>query len=137
MNSRVQNNFETFHSSRQCYFEHERYLRYFKVYTQANCELECLTNYTMFKCNCVTFTMPRNSATPVCGPAKIDCYRLAEFEVISKEFHESIDQPEACISKTVCNCMPSCTAISYNSEISTTKFTHDETNNTLSSKNTT
>lgn len=32
---------------RQCYFNNERYLKFFKVYTQANCELECLANFTL------------------------------------------------------------------------------------------
>ena len=32
---------------RQCYFNEERHLKFFKVYTQANCELECLANFTL------------------------------------------------------------------------------------------
>lgn len=32
---------------RQCYFNDERYLKFFKVYTQSNCELECLANFTL------------------------------------------------------------------------------------------
>lgn len=42
---------------RQCFFESERVLRYFRVYTQQNCELECLSNYTLAKCGCVKFSM--------------------------------------------------------------------------------
>lgn len=34
---------------RQCYFNRERNLKFFKVYTQSNCELECLANYTLCK----------------------------------------------------------------------------------------
>jgi acid-sensing ion channel, other len=34
---------------RQCYFNDERNLKFFKVYTQSNCELECLANYTLGK----------------------------------------------------------------------------------------
>lgn len=43
---------------RQCYFPSERYLQYFKVYTQRNCELECVTNYTLKTCGCVYLHMP-------------------------------------------------------------------------------
>lgn len=43
---------------RQCYFNSERQLRFFKVYTQRNCELECLSNYTKSECGCVKFSMP-------------------------------------------------------------------------------
>lgn len=45
-------------SQRQCYFEKERYLKFFKVYTQRNCELECLTDHTLRNCGCVKFSMP-------------------------------------------------------------------------------
>jgi hypothetical protein len=37
----------------------ERSLKYYKIYTQRNCEIECLANYTLNKCGCVSFYMPR------------------------------------------------------------------------------
>jgi acid-sensing ion channel, other len=43
---------------RRCYFNDERYLRFFKYYTQNNCELECLANLTVSKCGCQRFYMP-------------------------------------------------------------------------------
>lgn len=43
---------------RQCFFPSERYLKFFKVYTQRNCELECLTNHTLKVCGCVGIHMP-------------------------------------------------------------------------------
>jgi amiloride-sensitive sodium channel len=43
---------------RKCYFEEERTLRYFKMYSSANCQLECLTNHTLSSCGCVNFFMP-------------------------------------------------------------------------------
>lgn len=43
---------------RQCYFSSERQLRFFKNYTQSNCETECLANFTKIECNCVKFSMP-------------------------------------------------------------------------------
>ena len=45
---------------RQCYFNSERQLKFFKVYTQRNCELECLSNFTRSQCGCVKFSMPSN-----------------------------------------------------------------------------
>lgn len=45
-------------SRRQCFFNKERDLKYFKIYTQKNCELECLSNYTVKMCNCTKFSMP-------------------------------------------------------------------------------
>lgn len=43
---------------RGCYFKGERQLRFFKIYTQNNCELECLTNSTERRCGCVRFSFP-------------------------------------------------------------------------------
>ncbi|CAH1127819.1 unnamed protein product [Ceutorhynchus assimilis] len=44
---------------RECYFESEKVLRFFKAYTQRNCQLECLTNFTLYWCDCVGFYMPK------------------------------------------------------------------------------
>lgn len=43
---------------RNCYFNNERKLKFFKVYTQRHCELECVSNFTRTRCGCVKFSMP-------------------------------------------------------------------------------
>lgn len=43
---------------RRCFFRAERHLLFFKSYSQQNCELECVTNYTKNECGCVQFWMP-------------------------------------------------------------------------------
>lgn len=43
---------------RQCFFGFERQLRFYKMYTQNNCESECLANFTRKECGCVKFSMP-------------------------------------------------------------------------------
>jgi acid-sensing ion channel, other len=45
-------------AKRQCYFSDERYLRFFRHYTQNNCEIECLVNLTLKRCGCLKFYMP-------------------------------------------------------------------------------
>ena len=45
---------------RQCFFNSENHLNFFKFYSQDNCETECLANYTLRKCGCVKFNMPSN-----------------------------------------------------------------------------
>lgn len=53
-------NLEKYHPDiRRCYFSTEQKLRFFRVYTQRNCELECLSNLTKNHCGCVKFSMPR------------------------------------------------------------------------------
>lgn len=44
---------------RNCFFDRERELKFFREYTRYNCELECLSNFTLAKCGCVKFSMPR------------------------------------------------------------------------------
>lgn len=51
---------------RQCYLNSERQLRFFKVYTQGNCELECLSNFTLTECGCVKYSMPSNTLDKRC-----------------------------------------------------------------------
>ncbi|XP_039756675.1 pickpocket protein 28-like [Pararge aegeria] len=44
---------------RQCYYTGEHNLKYFKLYTQTNCEFECLSNFTYARCDCVHYSMPQ------------------------------------------------------------------------------
>jgi amiloride-sensitive sodium channel len=44
---------------RKCYFSYERSLQFFQFYTQENCHVECLANYTLATCGCVGYYMPR------------------------------------------------------------------------------
>ncbi|XP_031628298.1 pickpocket protein 28-like [Contarinia nasturtii] len=109
---------------RQCYFKDERQLRFFKVYTQRNCELECLSNFTKNECGCVKFSMPRDTDTPICGFDKIKCYQDAEDTLYEKVFVEGLKNVHSVA--TGCNCMPSCTSISYDADISEANFSWEE-----------
>ncbi|XP_059608072.1 pickpocket protein 28-like [Phlebotomus argentipes] len=104
-------------SGRQCYYESERYLRFFRVYTQLNCEMECVTNYTLTKCGCAAFYLPRLAGTEICGPAKIKCYREA-VEDLNNVAVDGVKDLEADEKTPICNCLPSCTYLTYDSEIS-------------------
>lgn len=109
---------------RQCYFNDERQLKFFKVYTQSNCELECLANYTLKACGCVKFSMPRDSETRICTQAEIGCYDAAEDGLMKSELTESLasGSAENKRGKTKCHCLPSCTSINYDAEISQADF---------------
>ena len=108
---------------RQCFFEYQKYLRFFKVYTQSNCELECLSNFTLNACGCVKFSMPRDSVTPICGQKQVQCYKKAKDDLIKAEFNESGENK---IGKINCNCLPSCTSIKYDVEITQNEFQYVE-----------
>jgi amiloride-sensitive sodium channel len=40
---------------RHCYFQNESKLKFFKVYTQSNCVLECRSFRILSQCGCVPF----------------------------------------------------------------------------------
>lgn len=44
---------------RGCYFDHERQLRFFRIYTAINCDAECGANFTFYKCQCNFISQPR------------------------------------------------------------------------------
>lgn len=122
---------------RQCYFQSERYLKFYRSYRQRNCELECLTNYTLQRCGCVKFSMPRADGTPVCGAARMQCYNEAEDELQRAEFVQGLATPRPPVDATRlsaeqeansagCNCLPDCTSITYDAEMSQTLFSWTE-----------
>lgn len=66
---------------RKCFFTSERKLEFFKIYTQQNCELECLSNITLVECGCVKFSMASKCAEscvliPVSQNVSIIFFRL-------------------------------------------------------------
>ncbi|XP_013148198.1 PREDICTED: sodium channel protein Nach [Papilio polytes] len=113
-------------SVRQCYFPSERYLRYYKVYTQANCEVECLTNFTYARCGCVHFGMPHGPGMTVCNAGSVACIKKSQMELVtvaieSRLEEESSENDTLGVAREVasrCKCLPACTSIEYEAETS-------------------
>ncbi|XP_037915200.1 pickpocket protein 28-like [Hermetia illucens] len=110
--------------SRHCFFADERYLRFFKTYSQDKCAFECLTNYTYAKCNCVKFSMPHTKDMPICQAADIPCYYQAEDDLLRNEFEFELSGKSK--DFTSCNCLPACTSLKYEVEIGETKLYYEE-----------
>ncbi|CAO1413325.1 unnamed protein product [Diamesa tonsa] len=114
---------------RQCYFNGENKLKFFKVYTQSNCELECLTEFTLKQCGCVKFSQPHNSSTKVCNLDMVECYRNAEKNFMKQKLEEKLHE-ESIQTENVniheCKCLPACTSIEYNAEISQSQYEYSE-----------
>ncbi|XP_061710729.1 pickpocket protein 28-like isoform X2 [Cydia pomonella] len=104
---------------RQCYSPTERYLQFFQSYSSINCQLECLTNYTIKICGCVSFYMPRNSSTPICPANKWNCTEEALDLYAAQE-----DLNDGDISK--CRCLPSCKDVNYDADTVVTKLDLEE-----------
>jgi acid-sensing ion channel, other len=62
---------------RQCFFSDERYLRFFKYYTQNNCEVECVANLTIRNCGCQRFYMPSEYIKSVRFISTSPCLRFS------------------------------------------------------------
>lgn len=92
--------------SRDCYFDGERELKFFKTYTKAHCDWECMTNYTLSTCGCVKFSMPRDNKTRICTLSESRCFvdAMDSFPNIKKT-GEKAGRP--------CNCLSTCTDIKY------------------------
>lgn len=89
--------------SRNCYFEGEKKLKFFKTYSKPHCQLECFTNFTLDACGCVLFWMPRNQTTSVCKFSDLQCIEDTRSHK-NKKF------------KPTCSCYPACNDIKYEVE---------------------
>ncbi|XP_039448302.1 pickpocket protein 28-like [Culex pipiens pallens] len=107
-------------SRRHCFFSHERKLQFFAIYNQANCELECLTNYTRKLCSCVRFSMPHHGRTKICESYQLECCIQAENKVQLLIANEGIGKESLCVDQ--CRCLPACNSIEYDTEITQTKY---------------
>lgn len=133
---------------RKCFYQSERRLHFFKMYTQDNCEKECLANLTKTMCGCVKFSMPSkyakytkfncnfistficvcfigDNATKICGAAKIKCYLNIQNILLYEDQSENIDNKSF---HDKCNCWPACTSIKYDADISQYKLDPDIVN---------
>ncbi|KAL0882698.1 hypothetical protein ABMA27_001121 [Loxostege sticticalis] len=97
---------------RQCYFQHERPLKYFKIYSYNHCRLECLTNYTYDTCQCVLFHMPFHDSTKVCSSFQTSCAMQANFK-FGKKGSDLLEK---------CKCLPACNYIQYDAEFLKTDY---------------
>ncbi|KAG5679610.1 hypothetical protein PVAND_009170 [Polypedilum vanderplanki] len=103
-----QMSFET----RKCYFNDEKELKFFKIYTKNNCEFECLSHALYQICKCVPFYYIRNSTWDICNFYKMK-------NCIDNLLHMQSTEGNNC------NCLPACNSVSYMYEIIQNKFTDD------------
>ncbi|XP_049870120.1 pickpocket protein 28-like isoform X2 [Pectinophora gossypiella] len=104
---------------RQCYFPSDRQLRYFRIYTPNNCRLECRSNHTFSKCNCVWYHMPHNDSRQICvSDWDTSCMKQSLDELSVAELEANVDG----INASACQCLPSCDSVQYDAEILKTDF---------------
>lgn len=104
---------------RSCYLGGERKLRFFKIYTKRNCEIECFSKYHREACNCVPFSVIRGSETRVCGISNEDITCSHLFGANFSDFG-----PTGMLAS--CSCLSPCDSVSYNIEIRDSKLHKNE-----------
>ncbi|KAF5291550.1 hypothetical protein FQR65_LT01863 [Abscondita terminalis] len=102
---------------RQCYLPGDIKLQAFKMYTQRNCILECLSKYLIKKCGCTMIHLPRENTTKICGPGKLECFEHYQAKLMERgvKYRSNVK-----ISKFYCGCLPLCTSLSFDAETSQT-----------------
>ena len=117
---------------RQCYYDGEKPLKFYKVYTQSNCELECLSNYTQRLCSCTKLGHPHGHGTKMCSSMNEACYSAAEFNWMSGILTQKTNDSQPRFNE--CKCLPSCTSLEYNAKISQSDFHYEEFFNAMNIK---
>ncbi|KAK4873973.1 hypothetical protein RN001_013333 [Aquatica leii] len=115
---------------RQCYLPEEIKLKSFKMYTQRNCILECLSNYLLHKCGCTLIYMPHKNDSKFCGPGKMECINHYQAHLMDHRAKFQ-DERNTKKSKFYCGCLPLCTSLSFDAETSQTDWNWRKTYNLL------
>lgn len=60
--------------------------RYFKIYREANCDVECRMIKTLELCGCIPYYYPNAKNLPVCNFTKIECLveRYCKYNAVLK-----------------------------------------------------
>ena len=90
---------------RKCYFDGEKSLKFFNKYSQKNCIIECLTNYTLNICNCSDPSQPFVTEN-FCRRKFLEPNEYCPFQSVLK-FHS--DESE----ENSCGCIPTCDSVNY------------------------
>lgn len=98
---------------RKCYFENERKLKFFKIYSKPHCELECNINQTLRKCGCAYIAMPRENLTRICLLDDLECVK-------QQEESDSLFEGKSMLP---CDCYPACNDVKYSFKADATEVT--------------
>lgn len=112
-------NLETHYTKEErfCMFQEDVSLKYFKYYSQKNCELECLADLLTERCGCTPFYFLSNSSVPTCSTQDTPCVKYIKF--ISKHNFKYYDL------RRMCDCLPTCNTIKFNFDIVSKKMQNE------------
>jgi amiloride-sensitive sodium channel len=113
---------------RNCYFDGERQLTMFRVYSRRNCEQECYSSYLLadISTKCIGFYQMRNDSNLVCD------YKITEdlsflYMPFALPPHLQHKQPNNLSESFLesCQCLDRCDDVKYNVEIFETRFRNE------------
>ncbi|XP_070508468.1 sodium channel protein Nach-like [Chironomus tepperi] len=106
---------------RNCYFEGEKVLKMFKIYTRKNCEMECLTNFylELNETQCVPYYVIRNQTHKICQIEK-------NFDIIFRkyQFLQTLSREKKFTKPYLdtCGCLDSCNEVQYTVDVIDTRL---------------
>ncbi|KAG5671286.1 hypothetical protein PVAND_001491 [Polypedilum vanderplanki] len=92
---------------RECYFENERKLKYFKIYTEEYCKMECIIDYAIWYCKCISpqFIHGKNhEKLDFCQSEQFSCVGISR-NYYFMYYNKMLDEN--------CTCLPTCNSLSY------------------------
>jgi acid-sensing ion channel, other len=99
-------------SKRGCFFDGERELKFYRVYTKLNCEVECYADFLHKAINCTPYYLARVDSLKLCDLDDI------KFIIAAGSLNDTHK----------CNCLERCNSVNYEIEIFQNGLT--STNNT-------
>nr|CAI5868443.1 unnamed protein product [Callosobruchus analis] len=85
-------------TKRLCYFEGEKFLKYYRHYSKSNCHLECESNRSLALCQCAPHFMPKSANERFCDQEDLTCRQKVMRDTSTHD---------------VCHCLRSCHEMYY------------------------
>ncbi|KAL7011566.1 hypothetical protein ACKWTF_014325 [Chironomus riparius] len=89
---------------RECYFEGEKKLKFFKTYSMDKCVAECYSNYSIQHCGCVYHNFDLASPKEYCWEEGL---KNCNYEIQQYFYLNDI------MSSPNCSCLPTCDSVKY------------------------
>lgn len=109
---------------RECYFENEFKLKFYKKYSRENCESECFTNFTLKVCNCTSLDQPYNPSKEI-----FHCFDVSPYYTCARVVRTSLLNSKNFSFEQNCSCYATCDSISYKVNLITEN--HDGNDSTI------
>ena len=97
-------------TKRNCYYDYEKALNFFPVYSESNCALECAWKYARTACGCVPWFLVRafKGSSPMCEKYGNQCFK----HIVEGRYGNDFGNKQ-CLE----SCLPDCNEIDFTVEV--------------------